>query len=71
MQTCRMSFIEAVSNNVVAFILSVLINIHLFPLFGFPVKLGESMLIVAVFSIVSIIRSYIMRRIFNSIKGFE
>lgn len=69
MQSKKMSLYEAVINTASGFIISMwLINIIL-PYFGFDVKLEQSFIIVLVFTIASIVRSYIIRRIFNAIKG--
>jgi hypothetical protein len=34
-------------------------------MFGYDVKLGENLIIVTIFTVVSIIRSYTLRRVFN------
>jgi len=43
-------------------------NAIIFPLFGFPVSLSQNMIIVATFTILSIIRKFIIRRIFENFK---
>jgi len=66
-QSRRMSLVEAVTNNVVAFVLSVVINQYLMPIFGFYVTLTQSVVIVLVYTFASIIRSYFLRRVFNKL----
>jgi hypothetical protein len=64
-QTRLQSLIEALVNMVIGFGLSLLVNQLVLPMFGYDVKLGESLIIVTIFTVVSIIRSYTLRRVFN------
>ena len=67
MQSRCMSFVEAVSNIVVGYGLAVLTQIIVFPLFGLHASLGENLLIGCLFTAVSLVRSYALRRIFNAL----
>lgn len=49
----------------VGFWLSVLAQAIIFPMFGYDLPLHSNMAIVAIFTIISMIRSYVLRRIFN------
>jgi hypothetical protein len=60
-----MSLAEAAANIVVGYCLAVLTQVIVFPLFGLSVSLGENLGIGAVFTVISLVRSYILRRIFN------
>ena len=55
---------EALANNAVAFIISILANFAVLPLFGFNVKFGQSVCITIIFTAISIVRTYLVRRVF-------
>ncbi len=59
-----MSMVEVVTNAMVGFVTSVPVNFAILPLFGAPVKLGASMGITLAFTVVSVVRSYLVRRFF-------
>ena len=64
-----MSLVEAVTNIMVGYGLAVLTQIIVFPLFGFQASLGENFLLASLFTGISLIRSYILRRAFNALNG--
>lgn len=64
-QSRQMSMVESIANVVVGFVVSLLANITILPLFGYSPGLVEATAIGAAFTAVSIIRSYLMRRLFN------
>ena len=66
MQTRWMSFMEAVTNIVVGYGLAVLTQIVMFPLFGLYASLSDNLLMGAAFTIISLVRSYVLRRLFNA-----
>ena len=65
MQSRWMSLMEAATNIAVGYGLAVLTQVLVFPLFGLRVSLGENLGIGAVFTVVSLVRSFALRRIFN------
>ncbi|GIX11774.1 MAG: hypothetical protein KatS3mg116_3484 [Elioraea sp.] len=67
-QSRTMSLIEAVANVAVGFGVAVLAQVVLFPLFGLDVTLTDNLLIGAIFTAVSIVRSYALRRLFEAIR---
>ena len=67
MQSRWMSLVESATNIVVGFGLAVLTQVLVFPLFGLSVSLGENLGIGAVFTVVSLVRSFVLRRIFNGL----
>jgi hypothetical protein len=67
-QSRLMSMTEAVTNVVVGFGVAVLTQILVFPLFGLHVSLAENLAIGSVFTIASIGRSYLLRRLFEAIR---
>lgn len=50
---------------IVGYIIGVLLQAYLYPLFGINIPLAENMGLVAIFSGVSVLRSYLIRRSFN------
>ena len=67
-QSRRMALVEAVANVVVGYGLAIVIQLLAFPVFGIHVTLGESLAIGSVFTVVSMARSYILRRLFERIR---
>ena len=65
MQSRKHSAVEAVSNVVIGYGVAVLAQIAIFPLFGLYVPLSDNLLMGAFFTVVSLIRSYALRRLFN------
>jgi hypothetical protein len=65
MQSKRYSVYEAIANNIVAFVISIVIGKFIYPLYGFKPSLADNASLVAVFTIASFIRSYFLRRLFN------
>jgi hypothetical protein len=63
-----MSMTEAVTNVVVGFGVAVLTQIMVFPLFELHVSLAENLAIGGAFTIASIGRSYLLRRLFEGIR---
>jgi hypothetical protein len=66
MQSRLMSLIEALANVGVGYGVAVTTQIAVFPLFGLTATLAENLLLGAVFTVVSIIRSYTLRRLWRS-----
>lgn len=61
------SLIEALINVAIGYGVSVITTIIVFPLFGLNISLRDNMAIALIFTLVSIIRSYLLRRFFNRI----
>lgn len=66
MQSRWLSFVEAVTNIVVGYGLAVLTQIIVFPMFDLHASVGENLLLAALFTCISLIRSFAIRRIFNT-----
>lgn len=64
-QSRRASFIEAITNVVVGYALAVATQYAVFPAFGLRVGFVENLGIGAVFVVVSLVRSYALRRLFE------
>lgn len=67
MQSRMMSLAEAVTNVSVGYLVAIITQMVVFPWFGLSAPLSVHLAIGAVFTVVSIARSYILRRIFNRI----
>jgi hypothetical protein len=65
MQSKRNSAFEAATNVIIGYLVSVLANVLILPLFGYNVTIGDSFAIGLAFTVVSLVRSYVLRRIFN------
>jgi hypothetical protein len=65
MQSRRQSLIEAITNVAVSYALAVLTQIVVFPWFGLKVSLNDNLAIGAIFVIISLLRSYALRRLFE------
>lgn len=65
MQSKRHSLVESVTNTFIGFFVSLLIQVVLYPIMDIPVTFGQNILITMIFTIVSIIRGYVIRRWFN------
>ena len=59
------SAIESITNVVVGYGVAVGTQVAVFPLFGLTATLRQNMAMGAVFTIVSLVRSYLLRRVFN------
>ena len=67
MQLKRHSLLESVVNVVVGYGVALLSQIIIFPVFGIKVSLRDNVLIGVFFTIISIVRSYLLRRLFNKL----
>jgi hypothetical protein len=65
-QSRRMSFVESLVNVGVGFGVAVLTQTVVFPLFGLHATIGENVQIGAIFTVVSVARSFVLRRLFVS-----
>ena len=64
-QSKLQSFAESVTNIIVGYTIAVLTQLFVFPLFGIQTTISDNLLIGLCFTIVSLIRSYVLRRLFN------
>ena len=67
-QSRLMSLVEAVANVIVGFGVAVVTQILIFPIFGLHTTLSQNLKMGAVFTIVSIARSFALRRVFEAIR---
>ena len=63
------SLVESIANVVIGYGVAVGAQVAIFPLFGVNLPLHENMLIGALFTVVSLVRSYCLRRLFRRLHG--
>jgi hypothetical protein len=68
MATGTMSFVESVANVVVGYGIAVAAQMLLFPVFGMHMTLTQNLKLAGAFTIISICRSFALRRIFEAIR---
>lgn len=66
MQSKKQSLLESLTSTTIGIIIGIVLNLTILPIFGYPVSVVDSLWISVIFTVVSIIRSYIIRRWFNS-----
>lgn len=64
-QSRRMSAVEALTSTAIGYGVAVAANAVVLPAFGFPVSVGQSFVIGAIFTAVSLARGYLVRRLFD------
>jgi len=65
MQSRRMSLLESVANVAIGYLVALGGQMVVFPLVGLTVDLQTNLVIGAAFTVISIARSYCVRRLFN------
>lgn len=69
MQSRRMSVIEVATNIAIGLVVSFISQIVIFKLYDINISVTQNVEITIWFTVISIIRSYLVRRWFNSMKG--
>ena len=67
-QSRAMSLLEAIANVVVGYGVAVATQMLVFPVFGLQTTLAQNLKLGLVFTVVSIARSFTLRRIFEAIR---
>ncbi|MFD2237802.1 DUF7220 family protein [Aureimonas populi] len=67
-QSRLMSLVEAIANVVVGYGVAVATQLVVFPWFGLPARFDDALAIGAIFTLVSILRSFALRRLFEAIR---
>lgn len=60
------SFIEALMNIFIGFSINYIANLLIFPLFGMQISLSDNFWLGMIYTVISLIRSYVIRRWFNA-----
>jgi hypothetical protein len=64
-QSKKESLIEVVTSTLIGMLVSIITQMIVFPIYGMEVNLFQNFQITVIFTVVSIIRSYFVRRVFN------
>ena len=67
-QTRLMSLVESIANVIVGYGVAVVTQILIFPVFGLHTTLAQNLKMGAIFTVVSIARSFALRRVFEAIR---
>lgn len=65
MQSRLQSFLESVANVVLGYGVALGAQLLVFPAFGIVIPMSSNILIGIIFTLVSLVRSYFLRRLFN------
>ena len=65
MQSRLQSALESLANTVLGYAIALGAQLLIFPLFGIEIPLTSNLLIGVLFTLVSLVRSYVLRRLFN------
>lgn len=67
-QSRFLSAVESIANTAVGYVTAIVAQLIIFPLFNIHIKFHENLMIGAFFTVISLIRGYIIRRFFNGLK---
>jgi hypothetical protein len=67
-QSRLMSLVEAITNVIVGYGVAVMTQILIFPIFGLQTTLEQNLAMGGIFTIVSLFRSFALRRLFEAIR---
>jgi hypothetical protein len=65
MQSKRGSFLEACTQTFIGYWINIVVQIIVYPLFGATFTFGQNLSIGLIFLVVSLVRGYGLRRLFN------
>jgi len=68
MQSRKMSLVESCANIAVGYTIAILSQLVIFPIFNIHIPFHDNLLMGGFFTIVSLVRSYIIRRYFNGLR---
>ena len=68
-QSLWMSLLESIANVVVGYVVAVGAQLVVFPLFGMHATLRETLMIGLIFTGVSLVRSFLLRRVFETLRS--
>ena len=67
-QSRLMSLMESLANVAIGYGIAVLTQVVVFPLFGLHASLSDNLLLGGVFTMISLARSYLLRRLFETFR---
>jgi hypothetical protein len=66
-----MSLVESIANVVVGYGVAVVTQMLVFPLFGLHASLNQNLMMGLVFTGVSLVRSFLLRRVFETLRTIQ
>ena len=66
MQTKKQSLIETLTSVFVGWLIGVILNLTILPLFDYNITVVDSLWVSLIFTVISVVRGYFIRRFFNS-----
>ena len=66
MQTKKQSLIETLTSVFAGWLIGVILNLTVLPLFDYNITVVDSLLVSLIFTVISVVRGYLIRRFFNS-----
>ncbi len=69
MQRRTMSAVEAITNVIIGYAVAWMLTWTVLPLFGYAPSVSDTFSISAIFTAASLVRSYVLRRLFNRMGG--
>lgn len=67
-QSKRASLVESIANTIIGYGVAIAAQVVIFPLFGIYASAGQHLAIGALFTLVSLVRSYVLRRLFETLR---
>ena len=67
-QSCTMSLVESVTNVVVGYGIALVAQMLLLPTFGMHMTLVQNLKLAGAFTIISLCRSFVLRRVFEALR---
>lgn len=64
-QTRKQSLVETITTTAIGYCVALVTQLVVFPLYGLPIEMHQNMQIAAIFTGVSLVRGYFVRRFFN------
>jgi len=68
-QLKRHSLLESCTNLAVGYSVNMVANFLIFPIFGWHITMRQNLIIGVFYTVISLARSYCLRRIFNKVTG--
>ena len=65
MQSKRESMIETLTSVFVGWFIGVILNLTILPLFNYNITVVDSLWVSLIFTVISVVRGYLIRRFFN------
>ena len=65
MQSKKDSLIESLTSTTIGWLIGVILNLTVLPLFDYNITVVDSLWVSLIFTVVSVIRGYLIRRYFN------